>query len=189
MPWQFVSGFGDLTGNEPFRCADELARLLRADARRLKAEALCALLVPFHDFCSPSEPRITWRLSSPFVDVLGAADRLLVISGASAREAVEELLGYLERTSSEPAPQWLAEPAGEGPESPSEEPARAGHIVLDCGVRHEFSLSPLGSTVTARRLRGAGRNPKIPEGPDNLSRREAWFRGKSGRPGPPISGS
>jgi len=179
MTWRSVSAFGDLLGSKPFRCAEELALHLGAGARRLQAEALCALLVPFHGFCSPSDPRISWRLSSPFADALGTDDRLLVISGAAVREAIEELLDYLERASSEPAPQWLAEPAGERPRLESREPATAGQMVLDCGARYEFGLSPLGSAVTARLLRQAGPNPKIPEGPDNLRRREAWFRRKS----------
>jgi len=196
MPWQSVPGFGNLSGYEPFRCADELVAHLGARACRFRhAGAGWALLMPFNEFCSLSEPRITCRFGPGFDEVLETDDRLLVISGSEVRAAVDELLAHLQRTSSDAPPQWLAAPGGSPsastvtPNAP--EAVAASRLILACpdGAPHEFTLEPIGTAAAARRLRLARPTPRLPEGPDNLSRREGWFRAKSGWPNRPVSGS
>jgi hypothetical protein len=180
--WHLVSSFESLTGAAAFRIAtDRVSRLRLPVARCVNGDGDQALLVSFNDFSGAGPPEVVCHLWSSYRVPITEADWLVIVSRATD---IEALLAVVEHEG--PAhvrPQWLAVPLPEEQEAQALTAAPiAGRLELGSGADspHTLELHALPQPSVAQQLRQASPAQKIPEGPDNLQRRAAWFGRKSG---------
>ncbi|HEY3306258.1 MAG TPA: hypothetical protein VGL70_22285 [Candidatus Binatia bacterium] len=171
-----------------FRFVDDQARRSGLPVLRLQAGSdKLALVAPLQAFCTATVPGLRCSVDPQYEPLIENDDRLLFLSSADALYSVDDILSTVARQDarSERA-EWIALPAA-WRETTSLQTSgsigqKAGLLVFagPAGVQSELELRLLGTAILSRQLRRASPRTKILEGPDNLRRRESWFRGKSG---------
>ena len=189
--WTHVQSFVVPSNDKSFRFVDERATRLKIPTHRFhRGDTGYALLVPFRRFCETSKPEVSWSLVPQFRQLLGEEDQLLFVSTPSLLATIDPLVAILKQDFPQtPTTQWVAAPVDEkakasGPNSDigNDDIPVAGRLVLEgrAGERYAFELHSLASSF-ARQILPSSPHRKYPEGPNNLSRRENWFRGKIGK--------
>lgn len=189
--WAREPSFLIPSNDESFRFVYELATRLKLPTLRFRrGDTGYALLVPFQRFCETSKSEVSWSLVPEFRQTVAEDDRVLFVSTPSLLETMEPLLALLQQDFPDtPTPKWIAvpideksKPSGLSSDLYNDDVPVVGRLVLErrTGECYAFELRRPRSNFAPQTL-PSGPHRKIPEGPNNLRRRENWFRGKIGK--------